>query len=136
MSEYDTSRITKMTPATHTLLHSPREGRQRDGVRIFLSNTFSHLRGLTPLKVSSFEYIEVNFKHQSQWIAYLVNYRPSWSNINLFFHEFSALLDSIDMVSLKLFLLSVTSIYGWMIMKTVTQFPSMNYLNLISYQTK
>ena len=65
LSEYDSSRIIEMTPATHTFLHSPREGRRGGGVGIFLSNTFVHVRLLAPIKVSSFEYIQVSFKHQS-----------------------------------------------------------------------
>ena len=40
LNEYDTSRITEMTPPTHTFLHSPREGRRGGGVGMFLSNTF------------------------------------------------------------------------------------------------
>ena len=104
LGEYDSSRIIEMTTATHTFLHSPREGRRGGGVGIFLSNTFSHLRVLTPLRVSSLEYIQISFKYQSQWIVHIVIYRPPWSNINIFFRQFSALLDSIEMVSFKIFI--------------------------------
>ena len=100
-----------MTTATHTFLHSPREGRWGGRVGIFLFNTFSHLGVLTPLKVSSFEYIQVSFKHQRQWIVYLVIYRPPWSNINLFFWEFSAFLDLIDMISFKIFIVDDFNIW-------------------------
>lgn len=58
-----------------------------------------------------FECTEINFKYENQWIAYLVIYRPPWSSVNIFFDEFSALLDSTDMVSFKVFIVGDFNIW-------------------------
>ena len=102
LKSFDPARIEEMTPPTHSFHHIPREGRRGGGgVGLFTSNTFSQLRVVNRINVSSFEYMEVNFKYLNQWISFIVVYRPPWSRVNLFIEEFGALLELIDMVSCK-----------------------------------
>lgn len=111
LNNFDSAKINEMTPPTHTFLHMPREGRVGGGVGLFTSNALSHLKMLKRINVNSFEYIEVNFKCQNQWVSFVVVYRPPSSCIGLFMNAFSALLELINMVSFKVFIVGDFNIW-------------------------
>ena len=100
-----------MTPSTHTFLHTPQKGRSGGGVDIFVSNTYSYLKNIRSITVSSFEYMEMNFKCNNQWVSFVVVYRPPSSNVSVFLEEFGSLLDLIDMVSLQVFIVGDFNIW-------------------------
>ena len=101
LEDYDPAKINEMTPPTHTFWHIPR-GSRGGGVGLFVSGALSHLRVLKRIEVTSFEYMEVVFKCRDIWVSYIVVYRPPKpTTINTFIEEFGALLDLIDMVSLR-----------------------------------
>ena len=103
LNSFDTAKINEMTPPTHTFLHVPRHGRVGGGVGLFVSNALSHVRLMDRIEVNSFEYMMVSFKCSNKWIKLIVLYRPPSSDINMFFEEFSILIEQVDMVSFNLF---------------------------------
>ena len=101
LNDLDTAVVSEMTPSTHTFVHLPRVGQMGGGVGLFLSNSFTHIRMVKRDTFTSFEFIEVNFKHQGSNLVFIIVYRPPNSNTSDFFEQFDELLERIDTIANK-----------------------------------
>ena len=111
LTNFDTAKISEMTPSTHSFLHSPREDRRGGGVGLFVSRAFTRLRLCQSEKMISFEHQEISFRHNSQSFLFVVIYRPPSTPVNLFIDEFGILLDRLDRVSQNAFIVGDFNIW-------------------------
>ena len=101
LQELDNACIREMTPSTHSFLHVARQGRIGGGVGIFVHSSFSQVKVVNHYRATSFEYIEVDFKHNNCSYSFIVVYRPPNLNARIFFEEFEEFLESINLMAKK-----------------------------------
>ena len=100
LTEYDTAKISEMTPNSHTFVHVPRSGNKRGGgVGLFLSNSIKKIACKKLDVRQTFEVMCVNCEINMIKCAFIVTYRPPHTNVNAFITEFQHFLESVDMVS-------------------------------------
>ena len=97
LDKYDCAKIKEMTPMTHTFMHIPRGHKRGGGVGLFISNRFTRIKLFDTQRFSTFEHMQLNLMlGHNQVLTFIVVYRLSDTNKNLFIEEFTIYLVSLD----------------------------------------
>lgn len=99
ITDYDTTVVQEMTPATHSFLHNPRLSGRGGGVGLFLSNAIKKIKKRKTRNYESFEVLQVECVIGGNRVTIIIIYRPPSTSCSLFIEEFQLYLETIDMVS-------------------------------------
>ena len=98
LNNYDSAKISEMTPDTHTFLHVPRGEKRGGGVGIFISNSLSKIRKEKVPVTDNFELMQASCTYGGKKLVFVVVYRSPRLNEALFFDEFRLYLESLNVV--------------------------------------
>ena len=96
-SNTSSSRISELTPNTHTFHHVPRETGVGGGVGILVSKCFVNIKMEKTRNYNTFEHLEINLKYLNKLYKIVVIYRPPpRTNFSTFLDEFEELMSMLS----------------------------------------